>query len=206
MKKLILFALTFTALKANAQLLLEPNLGFQFGTHDFSQTATGEARDGTSSGFTMGARIGYKYTMFFGGLDLQYSLPTMVADNASIGGTNVAGSSFPIAEDWGGSLFQFGISAGVDLPIGIRAWLGYYFLGNLTTDDIYSSEYSGGAFRLGVGYKVIPLVSLNFEYVHSSFTADSRGILPAVVLDSVEMSQSAFILGVSVPYELALGI
>ncbi len=207
MRKLILFVISLFSLNSYADgILLEPNVGFQFGSHEFSQTGPfgAEARDGTSSGFTLGARVGYKYTMFFGGLDLQYSAPSMVADTATINGVDASNSGQNIALDWSNSFFQLGLSAGAEMPMGIRGWIGYYFLGNLTTDDLYSSEYSGGAFRLGVGYKIIPLVSANFEYVHSSLTADSQEGLSQTFVDTAELTQNAFILSISCPYEFEL--
>lgn len=184
---LALFFANLIAISAFADIFVEPSLGYGFGTNETTGTLLGfpaTAKDDVT-GFGLGLKAGYSATMFFGGLDLQY----------------VLGSSKDEAGGADNDVTQTNIGAVVGLDfIFLRAWAGYIFSANVKVDDSSSTELSeGSGFKIGVGYKIIPMLSLNAEYTMITF--DKMAPVPAGMTIS-EVQNNVLTISVSVPLSL----
>ncbi len=180
MKKwiLVLFAANMLSITALADIYVEPSLGYNFGSYEAKLTAPLPAAPGGTSGLGLGLKAGYSIATFFGGLDVQYNMLSSDPDSAS-----------QPEDDLKETLI--GISGGMDLVL-IRAWLGYYFSGSGKSDDVEFK--SGSGFKIGVGYSLLPMVSLNAEYFITNYddVTEASGFVQ-------EMDFKNLLVSVSVP-------
>lgn len=157
----VILATTVFATHANAGLLIEPYMGFETGT----TAAASSSADLTAktSGMAIGARIGYSLpVLFWAGLD--YSLLASGTAKPTITGS-----------DYTFSRSDLYLVAGVNLPILLRAWLGYGLANTLTAKKATGDEtYKGGTnYKIGVGFTMLPMVTLYVEaYHHKSSSVD----------------------------------
>ena len=141
------FALTSPA---HAGLLIEPYLGYGFSgkveiapdKEDISGLTYGARFGVTSLGFMVGAE--------YMGTQTKIDLP---GDN-TLNSTNI------------------GIFAGYNFPILLRAYATYFFYNTAKADFAINSnsfDVEGNGLKLGVGYKGLPFVSLNLEYLMQTY-------------------------------------
>lgn len=154
MKKLVVMlamVIGFSA-TANASVLIEPYLGYEFGK-------TSNAK-GKFSGSALGARIAYKLPAFIWlGLDATMGTSGEIDWDASgSGSTDVTRETLSAV-------------VGVDLPILLRAWAAYGFHNKMKRDS--GSDYEGNNIKLGVGFTGLPFVSLNLEYIKDEYDKPS---------------------------------
>jgi hypothetical protein len=139
-----------------AGILLEPYVGYGlFGS--FSRSGTDL---GSYNGFGFGGRGGITILdTLFGAVDFS-SFPSLGVDTTT---SSVLGG--------GTANTKLGLVAGVNIPIlPFRFWVGYNFLDKM--NNTYSGQensLSGHSFKLGAGFKLIPLVSLNAEYIITNY-------------------------------------
>lgn len=145
MKKLILFfILSFNT--AFADVVFDPYLGLPFGNVTLEDNVEVD-----TTGFGIGGRVYYEFQSFFGGMDLKFH----------------ANSSDTPDKTYEKN--QLGLVGGVAFPFApIRIWMNFYFLDrlNVSPDD---KEYKGGGHGFGVGFSPLPIMSLNLEYLSSSY-------------------------------------
>lgn len=140
---------------ANAGLLIEPYLGYESGQTYAVASSLGDASYKTS-GTVIGARLGYSLGLIVSSLwaGLDYSLVTGGTAKADFGGTS-------------SDLARTNLYAvlGVDLPILLRAWVGYGLLNEAkTTSNGVENKVTGGTkMKAGLGLTLLPLVSVNLE-------------------------------------------
>ncbi|PWU12632.1 MAG: hypothetical protein C5B49_16025 [Bdellovibrio sp.] len=178
---------------SHAGLLIEPYLNYELIGQVANVNASGDVSAKTS-GLGMGGRIGYSLPILFWAA-LDYSmLPTGTAK------PDVIGSSYSTSRS------DLYLTAGIDLPILLRVWLGYGLMNSLTLKKPGGDEtYSGGTnFKIGVGFKLIPLVTLFAEaYTHKSSKVNVGGntvdVSSYVVGNYVD---AGGVVGVSVPFDL----
>lgn len=197
MKKIsALMALLFiTAPSAFADFGFEPYVGYGLLGSVNVTTSSTTAGGGNFSGLGIGGRATYGFMdMFWAGADVSY-LPSM-------GYTASTGTSVNIGIDDGAKLFRLGAVAGIDLTgIPLRFWLGYNFLNNLSdTAGSTNITANGSSFKIGAGYKVIPLLSLNAEYIISSFGSTTTGTTTTNLPSGTSVSQNMLFLSASVPF------
>ncbi len=160
----IIIALTFLfTFSANAGFLVEPYLGYSFGSQSFDVSNSGVLNgkyEFSHNGYRAGARLGYQFLGFMGGIDYGIGSFGRSVDSLPSGVTATS-------EDE--SFSQFGIFAGYELPILFRFWATYYVSAEWEGKDS-KDENSGSGFGLGAGFTGLPFVSLNLEY--KSFTMD----------------------------------
>lgn len=184
MKKLALvFAICLSTSIASAGILIEPYLGYESGQN----TAVGTGGDVSSktSGVNLGAR-------------LAYSLPVLIWFGVDYG-IMTGGTA---KSDFGGASYSITRSdlyavVGVDLPILLRAWLGYGLANSMVHKKSTGDEtYSGGTnMKLGVGVKLIPLFNIYLEaYQHKSNS------IPAAITGAY--ADVGYVLGLSFPIDL----
>ena len=192
-----------TASIANAGaigFIAEPYLGYALTGGATTKTATTSTDSGKFTGLAVGARALASYQMFFGGLD--FSLSPLSHSPATATGTTFTSVSS----------MKLGIVAGVELPmLPLRFWLGYNFMntqsmtqpavGAVAASDL---SLSGSGIKLGVGYKVIPLVSVNAEYIMSSYGSAKNALGVQQFATGQSISVNSFLLSVSVPFTLPI--
>ncbi len=175
MKKIILaVVLALGAPLAHADLLLEPYVGYFMGKSDDGTTKT------DFDGMAFGGRVGYQNLGFMVGADYMTGKWTDDDDPSN----DITPS-------------MLGVFAGYNFPILLRVY-GVY--GITTKSKVESSgssfELEGSSIRLGVGTTILPLVSVNLEYMTSSFDEfDGQALTP-------EVKQTAYALTVSLPFTL----
>jgi hypothetical protein len=160
---------------ASAALLVEPILGYNLGTYKVG------ADKGKVTGVLLGARAGV-------GLG-----PIILA--ADIGtGTNKIKSDTVGGLDDDAKVTNMGLTALFSPPVlPVRVWAGYIFKTESKTDLF---KFEGNGLKVGAGFSLIPFVSLNAEYIMSTYNKANGMSL----VDDLKVN-SAFI-SVSVPLEI----
>jgi hypothetical protein len=163
-----------------------------------SVTVSGVTQErGNFTGFGVGARgtVGFA-EMFFAGLDLSYY--------PSFSYSPPSGTTITSTADGGAKSLKAGLVAGVTLPaIPLRFWLGWNILDRVSDSAPADIVLKGMSFKVGAGYKVIPLLSLNAEYIMASYgTYDvtTSGVTASTTGD-FSFSHKMLLLSASVPFE-----
>jgi hypothetical protein len=175
MSLISIFVVTAFAGKAQADLLLEPYLGYHMST--YSMTGL---KDFKSNGLSLGGRVGYQQMGFMIGGD--YMTGKWTTDQTP-------------SQD--GTPSKLGVFVGYNFPVMLRVYGVYNF-----QDDLHSSvsggsdTYKGTGAKLGVGFTGLPFVSINLEYMTTTYTKNNAGSLPS------DMNANTYGLTVSVPFTL----
>lgn len=201
-QKWILSALVTLALSpmAHAGLLIEPYLGYEItkntGTVNAAYLSSPIDLDkgGSATGMGYGLRLGYKLPVFF----------WMALDASMASGKQKYDNSVAFAED-DFSRTVVGATFGVDLPILLRAWVGYGFSDQLTLKSAagVKDTLKGTNTKVGIGLKMIPFMSVNVEYILRKYT-DATGdtYVSPTTFNTVygKAEQSSVLVSVSVPF------
>ncbi len=175
MKKLITVIFSFLIFQQNASaaLLLEPYLGYHAGKIDLG----GESN---ISGLSFGARVGYQDLGLMLGLD---AMTGVWSDSASSSN----------ADD---TPKDYGFFVGYNFPVMMRVYGAYGFSSDLERKrNNATTDFSGSFMKFGVGFTMLPLVSLNLEYLsHSYDEANSNSL-------STEVDTKLYGVTISVPLE-----
>jgi hypothetical protein len=187
MKKLILSAmltLSLMPLGASADILIEPGIAYRTGSYD-----GGSAAKGKVSGVGLSARLAYSFTMLFAGLDLGYNFGTDTPDS---------GASRDVTAVTAGPV------VGVSLPaLPLRFWAAY-LLWDYSTQKAtgYDQIISGSGLKVGGGYTIIPLLSLNFEYVMHTYTKYDDKVLNTSGDLPTSVKGTDFVISASIPLDI----
>jgi hypothetical protein len=172
MKKLLLvlaLGLGFTS-TSHADLMVEPYIGYEMGSGSIGST------DFKMTGTDLGLRLGYHSpVMFWVAADYMMGTGTVDPDGA--------GSNFDAKRS------VLSAVVGVDLPILLRAWIGYGFTNDSKTD---TDTLKGTSTKLGVGFTALPFVSLNLEVISDKWDDSSAGTDP-------DAKNTSYLLSVSLP-------
>lgn len=136
--------LALNVAKAQADLLLEPYLGYMSG-HWKQNSSTSQG------GIDFGARAGWQ------NLGLQLGVDYMTG--------SMSDKSTPTSNDVTPN--DFGVFVGYSFPIMLRVYGVYDFLS--TPKYSHTGTLEGHAVKLGVGFTPLPLVEINFEYYSGSY-------------------------------------
>lgn len=198
-KIISLFTLLLFSSQSMAGFLVEPFLGFGFGSAEY--TSGSRTADNTYSGPQVGARLGYTTFGFMGGLEYRKTSGSLSYDKHSGGGT--WGSS-GTDQDYSGT--EIGAFIGYELPILLRAYVGYTFNTKWELDKngawigAANDELSGNTTTLGVGFTGLPFVSLNVEF--RMIELDTYKDVSLGTERSADYSSNEVVLGVSLPLDL----
>lgn len=169
MKYTLFILMSFFTLKsAQASILVEPYLGYTMSDYETGSSSY------DANGLVYGARLGYELPLLWFALDYMMSDQTV-----------------ELSPDEDGSAQRMGVVAGVTVPLGIRAWLGYYFSDKFEFDE--GSEFEGSGFKVGVGFRLIPMLHMNFEYLSSTYDESNGASI------SPERDMNGFAVTLSVP-------
>jgi len=145
---------------AQASWMIEPYAGYQLGTVKTDDIVTPvDSTTGSLNGTAFGARIGYRFFMPWVALDYTYLNGTFKPNNSLLNNADATQSSLAAV-------------VGVDLPVLFRVWAGYGFMNNLNLKDSVTSitnKLSGSYTKVGLGWTLLPLVSLNLEYQMNNY-------------------------------------
>lgn len=178
MKQLILIALLLVSFQVRAGFLLEPFAGMQV-------NSSGEL-DGSEfdlTGNTVGTRLGFQNLGFMVGLDGRRMSWNLETDTTDVDYT----------------FTQLGLFAGYDFPMMLRLWANYVFsLEGINDDDTDLILKDGSGLVFGVGYKVIPFVSLNLEVSNLTTKKFDNGVSEV----DYDGDYTSYLLSVSFPLSL----
>jgi hypothetical protein len=181
--KLVLSVFAFVAMSATTvfaadsmvSFTAEPYVGYGLLGGVTKDDGKGTSTDlGNFTGFGLGARGLVNFAgLFFGGIDLSY-YPSFSYSPANGRSETSSGGI-----DKGTKSFKGGLVAGVALPvIPLRFWLGFNVIDRLSdsssgttsgVDFTTDTTVKGHSFKIGAGYRPIPLLSLNVEYIMASY-------------------------------------
>jgi hypothetical protein len=155
---------------ARASILVEPYLGYTLADYETSSNKY------DANGIVMGARLAYELPVLWFGVDYMMSNQTVETNPESDADAS-----------------RLGVAVGANVPMGVRVWGAYYFSDSFEFDG--GSELEGTGVKLGVGFRLIPLLHLNFEYLMSTYDeSDGASITDREV--------NGFIVSLSVPLSL----
>jgi hypothetical protein len=158
---------------AHAALMIEPYLGYEMGKGTYNSV------DFKTDFVNLGLRLGYKTpVMLWVALDGNLS---MSGDYKPDSGSNETAKRTT----------GYGV-VGIDLPIFLRAWAGYGFSDDMKIDWSPSGTFSGHNFKLGVGFTMLPFISINAEYIKDTFDN----------YNSHSVDHSSAMLSVSLPLDI----
>ena len=161
---------------ADAGMLFEPHVGY-----DLTRVVkNSNAAPTTDNGFktnaaSFGARIGVMFgKMFWLAGDVDYTSGKNAYNNTSVNPTN-----FNYNRTDGYAL------VGVDLPFLARVWAGYGFSSKMTLQTTGGDTVvTGTSMKGGVGFKILPKISLNIEYIVRSMTDEKIGTAASTKISS----------------------
>jgi opacity protein-like surface antigen len=198
-KSLGLLTVLLLSTNSNAGILIEPFLGYGFGSGEHAQSGI-TTRETEENGMQYGARLGYQFLGIMGGLEYRKTSGSY----KFTGPSSLTSLAAQPDADYSGT--EVGAFIGYNLPILMRAYIGYTFSSKWELDGASwrgntGDELSGSTTTFGVGFTGLPFVSLNLEYRMLSFdkfTDVSNSNLETVVDESV----NEIVLGVSVPFDI----
>lgn len=173
--------------------MLEPYLGYYLGSESGNYVSSGHSVKSDSSAIAIGARAAYATMGFWLGLDY------MVGPDSTVKYSEPSGTA---DATYSRSVLFFDV--GYEVPmLPLRFFGGYGLIDdwkNTSNNGSYGS-YSGTAYKVGLGYKPIPLVALNLEYIKHMFTkyAGSNGRSRDIGDIYTSFNASAWFFTVSVP-------
>jgi hypothetical protein len=174
MNKLLIALLLGFTINANAGLLLEPYIGYNFAAVE------DDGEGSAATGAMVGGRVGMTIlgTAF---IALDYS--TGKLDWEPEGGSTA---------ELDGTMTRAGITVGADIPVApIRLWAGWYQM----EYDPGLNDLEGDGIKLGAGLTVLPIVDINLEYFNGEFDEND-----GISIDDV--TEKGLMLSVSAPFDL----
>ncbi|MDH5580874.1 MAG: outer membrane beta-barrel protein [Bdellovibrionales bacterium] len=199
MKKfLMLFLFIVFIPNSHADIFLEPHLSLGI-IGDATESGGGNKEYDTSD-VNLGLKAGYSVMMFNFGIDYTIGQQTWEIEAPS----NAAGLG--LKEEFDSR--TWGLFGGVEFPILLRAWVTYYFDAKLEDTNENPTfdkddELSGSGFGLGLGYTLLPLLSINIEYrsfTYDTFKDNSSGEKLNLPTGSTgEFEHSQIYVGISLP-------
>lgn len=198
MKKLLL--LVFMISTAHAGVLVEPYLGYRFGSGEIDVTNSG-LLNGTYkyalSGYNLGGRLGYSFLGVFGALD--YSIGKLEEESD---GTPAGVTVTDKKDEY--DTTNIGLTVGYEFPVFLRAWGTYFLKSELEeTTDSNPDTYEGSGFGVGIGFTSIPIIDLNLEIRKFSYdeVTDNSGTTSLPSNTASELETTEIMLSVSAPFD-----
>lgn len=180
MKKILLTALLLmgVAFHSQAGVLIEPQFNVSV-SGDYE--ASGTAIDFAAMGTGFGARVGYSMAGLMFGVDYQ----TMGEETDTGAATELDINTTEIAA-----------FIGYEFPVLFRVYAAYLLSGEFEQDIAGGATWDDGAsgFKIGLGYKLLPFVSINLEHKMYEFEHENS-IVPDIEYNST-------VLAVSFPFDL----
>jgi hypothetical protein len=171
-----------------ASFLLEPYAGYAA----FGSLSLRDVDSGSYNGVGFGVRGALQLLdLVFAGADLSY-YPALNVSNSSYLGNSTINT-------------KVGLIAGVNVPLlPFRFWVGYNPFDRLSYSYSGTNNSLGGhSFKFGAGFKMIPLISINVEYIITSYgSLDLRNSSASDVLGGDNLTGKSILFSASVPLSL----
>ena len=195
MKLLALITIFFMGVSAQAGLMIEPYVGYQMGSYNLKFKDLDLKEEGAQTGAGYGLRLGYSLPVLaWIALDGQYGSGKQKPKDTTV---------FNEAKYKSSALF---LDVGIDLPILLRAWVGYGFSNQLDLDYDTGTDYTlkGTATKFGLGFTPLPLFSVNVEAITNSYTTVSPNLNNSDKLSDTysETKNTAIFVSISLPLDL----
>ncbi|POB13237.1 MULTISPECIES: outer membrane beta-barrel protein [unclassified Halobacteriovorax] len=167
MKKILVAMMIMIAgFQAQAGIYVEPYLAYNI---------LGDTDGEDTTGTNIGGRLGYSLPMLVS-FGLDYNMGSYTIDGAT--------------GDVDADTTNLGVFVAVDLPILLRGYASYYFSSDI---EASGASFDGSGIAVGVGFTMLPFVSLNLEYRAMSY--DGAGGFP-------DFDGKEILVGVSLPLDL----
>lgn len=175
---------------AQASWLVEPSLGYA-AKSKLTIEGTGVDVESSGSPAVLGLKLGFQYFGLMGGFSYKENLET---DYDFV----FNGTSF---DDEKEKRRDFGLFIGYNLPTMLRVWGSYYFdTKSETKSGPDSGDWiSGSSLGLGVGWTVLPLISLNLEYLATSYDKTREAGVTGDIDSAFDVTQKQILLSISLP-------
>ncbi len=193
----ILIGGIFSSVRANAGILFEPSVGYEYDTFNANFSA-GSNVAYSVTGPSLGLAVGYSFLIFYADVDYQYGML-----NSSVT-SQPSGLSYTGASLIRNSLF---IDAGVHIPM-LRAYVGYSPLNNwdFKANSMGSNNvtFLGSGLKVGASFTGLPFIAINLEYMMSTFSSytDSSNHSMGSSSTYSDASAKSIMLSVSLPLDL----
>lgn len=175
---------------AHAGIYIEPYVSYAMGSQkvDFDDPQQGTAdMKGDLKGTAMGGKLGFSFLLVSAGIDYMIINTNAKTDTSEFTTKGSAPGAF----------------VSVGLPL-IRISASYFPSITLRNqEDLVYTDQKGSAFKVGVGYKIFPFISLNLDYY--SFSSSSASYASNNGVQSGDFAtwkstNSLTMLGLSVPF------
>ncbi|MFG1500362.1 outer membrane beta-barrel protein [Halobacteriovorax sp. XZX-3] len=167
MKKILVAMMIMIAgFQAQAGIYVEPYLAYNI---------LGDTDGDDTTGTNIGGRLGYSLPMLVS-FGLDYNMGSYTSED------NTGDTDFDTT--------NFGLFVAVDLPILLRGYASYYLSSEI---DAGAVTFDGSGVAVGVGFTMLPFVSLNLEYRALSY--DGAG-------GFADFDTKEILVGVSLPLDL----
>lgn len=154
---LFLATLFITAPSAQAGILVEPFLGYETGDIEFNNSSDTDGYSGVS----YGARVGLtSFTGFI--IGAEYSIGKHERDDEE-------NSSDPKDKV---DTTDLGAFIGYQFPLGFRIFATFLLNTKQDFDDLSVDPEGSGGFKVGAGFRIAPLMNLNFIYTNRKATRE----------------------------------
>ena len=161
---------------AKADLLIEPLVGYSFGT--LSSDIPG-SKDADLNGPSFGGRLGYQNLGFQLGLDYLNSNMNVEDENDDLKAT-----------EWAGFV-------GFKFPILLRVYAGYIFSAK---GDLGNQEFDKGTgSKVGLGFTGLPFININLEYRRVAYDETKVG---AFKINGADTKYDAYMISISLPFAI----
>jgi hypothetical protein len=198
MKMLLFLPVFLLCCIARAEIFVEPSLGYQIGNYSATPVGSTSQLQASDNGLGIGLRAAYGFMGAFVGLDYDMSFTQLISTSSNYSNNTPAQHSTAY------------LSGGYAFPLLFRVFAGYGFSDTLSVNggsgsSAGGSTETGTAFKLGVSYSFLPLLSLNLTYISHNFTQLNSTTTGTLVSGGIsifysQLSMSAFMLSASLPY------
>lgn len=194
--KIIITIFLIKAPSTYSGIHIEPYFGY-IADGKTEQNTGGNNLQWSFNGPIYGARLGYNIFGFITGIEY-----AMSAFDHKFDSPESQRAANPDDEFEGTFL---GLFIGYDFPVLSRFWLTYFFNAEYEDKDGTNSSdlIKGSSYALGLGYKMLPLISLNVEYRKSIYDKEkdaSTGITTNLGSEKYEIQE--IIVSLSFPFNL----
>jgi hypothetical protein len=169
----------------NASILIEPHLGYNIsgGTSDYASSKY------EYKGAQYGSKLGFNYLGLMAGFDFNYG--TFTLDRTTNAGVKTSAEY---------KQTDLGIFVGYNAPVLIRGWIGYYFSSKAENANSSTNYFKGTITELGLGFRPLPLLSLNVAYRMVAYDKQSVNSVESTL--SPKFDPTEIVLSVSLPINL----
>ncbi len=202
-KLLILLFPLIISTSAKAGILLEPYVGFQFGSLDQNNVSGTQSGQFNNNTMFYGSRLGYQSFGVMFGADFQLGTGSLEVDEP-----NSLASALGSSKESDIKVQKIGAFIGYNLPVMFRFWISHFFSAKaeLTNNGGYfgdnADEYKGSETNIGLGWTGLPFLSVNLEYRMTSYDEFFNSSTSNTSSLTNKIEGNSFAVSVSFPFDI----